>query len=393
MTAREQDCNGWPEIKRNPLSKVGVFPYMGKSVDPSFAPDQIVMVYRPEEELASIDTIESFKLIPWTDDHPSKLLGPEEVGRTPAEQKGVHGVIGEDVVYEDGTLYGNIKVFSDALAGLIDSGKRELSVGYGCRYELSSGIWNGQRYDAIQRTIRGNHLATVAEGRMGPDVAVLDHLKFTFDAKDFKMADTEEKSGEQKGPTMDDVMSSLKQLGKDYASVKGVIDKHFGKDDEEEKAMDGDDDEKKDKKADDKACDEDEEKKKDEKKGEDKGMDRAAMDSAVNAALKPLQAEIETLKKGGVKALLGEISRRDALAAKLSGFVGSFDHAEMTLAEVAEYGVEKLKVPCAKGTEAIALDAYLFNRSVPTNEVGFALDAFNGSSGKSDVADFYAKSA
>ena len=35
-TARIADSNGWPEIKGNPISKVGVFPYLGKQVDASF---------------------------------------------------------------------------------------------------------------------------------------------------------------------------------------------------------------------------------------------------------------------------------------------------------------------------------------------------------------------
>ena len=31
-SAREYDINGWPEIKNNPLSKEGVFPYSGETV-------------------------------------------------------------------------------------------------------------------------------------------------------------------------------------------------------------------------------------------------------------------------------------------------------------------------------------------------------------------------
>ena len=75
VSARNYDANNWPEIKGNPLSKVGVFPYLGKQIDSSLEPDKVYMVYRPEEELSNPGCIESFKLIPWTDEHPSRLLG------------------------------------------------------------------------------------------------------------------------------------------------------------------------------------------------------------------------------------------------------------------------------------------------------------------------------
>ncbi|KAG0013625.1 hypothetical protein BGZ81_000922 [Podila clonocystis] len=204
MTHRAIDTNGWVEIRDNPLSKVGVFPYMGRSIGAP-EPDRIYRVYRPEEELSHPNCIESFRLLPWVDEH--AMLGDEESGYTAPETKGIHGVIGEDVYYEGGVLKGNIKIFSESLAALIQSGKRELSAGYRCQYEFTTGQYNGQHYDAIQRTIRGNHLASVKEGRMGPDVAVLDHMKFTFDAKELMMAD-------EKNPTAQDEDVSLAEVVK-----------------------------------------------------------------------------------------------------------------------------------------------------------------------------------
>ena len=91
-SARKADANGWLEIKDNPISRVGVFPYLGKQIDPSLEPDKIYQVYRPAEELSNPETIESFKLLPWVDLHPSKLLGAKDAGRTPAENKGIEEV-------------------------------------------------------------------------------------------------------------------------------------------------------------------------------------------------------------------------------------------------------------------------------------------------------------
>lgn len=47
------------------------------------------------------------------------------------------------------------------------SGLRELSLGYNLDLDETPGEWNGQRYDAIQRNIRINHLAIVREARAG----------------------------------------------------------------------------------------------------------------------------------------------------------------------------------------------------------------------------------
>ena len=50
-SAREHDINGWAEIKGNPISKVGVFPYSGQQIAPDLEPDKIYNVFRSEKEL------------------------------------------------------------------------------------------------------------------------------------------------------------------------------------------------------------------------------------------------------------------------------------------------------------------------------------------------------
>lgn len=226
-SAREDDVNGWTEIKGNPISKVGVFPYSGSQINSDLEPDKIYMVFRSEQELNNPETIKSFKLLPWTDDH--TMLGSEGEGLTPAERKGIHGVIGEDVYFEDGYLKGNLKVFSDKLANLIDSGKKELSIGYRCLYDMSPGMYNGEKYDFIQREIRGNHLALVDEGRSGHDVSVLDHFKFTFDSGDLKMAEYEKSDFKVKEGDLEKPADSAKDEGKmSIAEMREMLKKIAG---------------------------------------------------------------------------------------------------------------------------------------------------------------------
>ncbi len=418
MTNRVIDTNGWAEIRDNPLSKVGVFPYLGRSIGAP-DPDHVYMVYRPEEELADPACIESFRLLPWVDEH--EMLGDEETGYTAAEKKGVQGVIGEDVYYEDGVLKGNLKIFSESLAALIHSGKRELSAGYRCKYEFTNGQYNGQRYEAIQRTIRGNHLASVKEGRMGPDVAVLDHMTFTFDAKELVMADENNPAGQDEDMSLADVVKQLIPL---VQALVGTAPSDASAADEDSEFVDKtdqsqtpveDDDDTPPTEDEDSSTTEDEEEAEDEEetaqamdtaikalrtasKSAPKAM-RASMDSAIAglrkasatrakpkkfgksiatidaADFKALRTRIAQLERSTAKGVMSEISKRDSLANRLSDHIGTFDHADKTLSEVARYGISKLGLPCTKGQEIAVLEGYLHGRVASRAGNAIGMDA------------------
>lgn len=364
MTDRKYDINGWYEVKGNPLSKVGVFPYTGSMIDPNgefgLDPNKIYNVMRPKEELSDSETIESFKLVPWIDEH--VMLGEKKDGLTPAEEKGISGVIGENVFFDDNdqTLKGNVKVFAEGLKDDIEKGKKELSLGYRCKYEKENGVFNGQGYDFVQKCIRGNHMASVDEGRMGSEVAVLDGnlLTFTIDSKEFeKMAMTPEEMESALSKLVETVMSlSEKVEGLLSSKVEDMEDPEKKAEDEEAAAK---------KKAEDM---EDPEKK------ESKAMDSLKSDNKIlQKTVKDLISTVDGLKKNGMKSLLKVISKRDILAGQLSRHIGTFDHSEMTLDEVAVYGAEKLELKCEKGSELAALGGFLHNRNPST--VGHGLDS------------------
>ena len=369
MTQRQIDQNGFINIDANPISRVGVFPYLGKSIGAD-EPDRIYNVYRPAEELADPECIKSFRLIPIVDDH--TMVGPSDDGLTPAEKKGVHGIVGEAIEFRDGVLYANIKIFSEALARLIKNGKRDLSIGYRCAYEKTSGTFAGKAYDYIQRSLRGNHLALVDQARC--DVAVLDS-RFTFDHLDLTEKELEM-------PVTQEAFDALEKENKTLSSQIAELTKRLDAKDEAEK----EEEEKAaaDKKAADEAAaeeakkaeeakaagDEDTEK----KDGEQKAEDKKAMD-ALEKKLTAAMDEIESFKKDGLKSVMGEINRRNQLATKISGVVGAFDHAEMTTAEVATYGVEKLGIKCEKGAELAALDGFFHAKATAANKPGIALDS------------------
>lgn len=341
-TARISDRNEWWEVKRNPLSKVGVFPYSGASLMDAPDANAVYRVLRPADELGSPEALASFRLVPLVDDH--TMLGSPDVGLTPAEMKGVQGVIGEEVDFDGETLFGNLKIFSEYLKGRIDNGKRELSLGYRCTYDWTPGVWNGIPYDAVQRNIRGNHVALVDMGRMGPDVAVLDH--FTIDAMEHKtMSEKDEEKGGEGGLTLADLKNQLDAMKTSVDTInelKAQVDAFSAA------------------------------------KGEGEGDAAKKAADATAEALDSISSSLATLTKkvddrfaamdsaGDVTATtLANIAARDALAAKLVPHIGAFDHAEKTHAQVAAYGCEKLGLAPSKGAEVVALDAYLKDRPAP----------------------------
>jgi hypothetical protein len=200
LDRREYDDNGWFEVLDNPISTVGVYQYNEASVIADGDPNKMVGVYRSAEELGNADTVNSFRLMPWTDDHPEALLGDESKGFVPAEKKGVHGVIGEKVYFDHPTLYGNLKIFSESLSGKLP-GKRELSCGYHCKFVRQDGVYEGQPYEYVQTRIRGNHISSVPAGRMGAAVAVQDaaepaYLTFSLDMQEQLLIATQRVAGD-----------------------------------------------------------------------------------------------------------------------------------------------------------------------------------------------------
>ncbi|CDH07541.1 conserved hypothetical protein [Xenorhabdus bovienii str. oregonense] len=408
MSKRTYDLNGWLEVKDNPISKVGVFDYLGSEIGAP-NPGDLYRVYRPAEELESQATIESFKLNPFIDEH--EMLGKDG---TPAEKKGIEGVIGENVYFDYPYLRGNIKILSNAALNQIDNGKIELSPGYRCRYEFTPGTFEGEQYDAIQRDIRGNHLALVEEGRTGIDVAVQDHSVITIDTRELVNMNPEEKDQPTKdnGFTPEQVeqlqaMIAAAIAGSPPATDEDPENKDTSDEDPEQKQTDSDEE----KKAED-AVEEAETAAEAAETGEPEAVENAeiaieAAEQAIEEVKEHLdQATTDSLNRRvkrlrrGIQAMddismlkrkvnrlakakptmdtgemIKQLAGRDTLAQKLVPFVGVFDHGTMTKQGVAEYGVKQLGIPCQKGQETIALDAWMHGRVPDSQKSTTAMDA------------------
>lgn len=149
--------NGWLRADGF-ITRVGVFTY--RKADGS-----TIREYRPPEEVFKQDSLESFAFVPLTNDHPADGLLDAE--NTHKYQVGTVVAPRADGAFVRSQF---LVTHADAITAL-EAGKTQLSGGYVCDLDETPGTTpEGERYDAIQRNIRGNHVAIVAVGRAGPQV-------------------------------------------------------------------------------------------------------------------------------------------------------------------------------------------------------------------------------
>ncbi|AVG38530.1 DUF2213 domain-containing protein [Achromobacter insolitus] len=387
MSKRQTDVNGYLLVRDNPITKVGVFPYLGREIGAPDA-DRIYQVYRPQEELEKPETIASANLVPWIDEH--EFLGKDG---TPPEKKGVQGTTGETARFDYPYIRNSIRAYSGFMQNLIDRGKVELSPSYRCRYEFSEGVFDGQRYDAIQRDIRFNHLASVKEGRTGPDVAVQDCLTITYDSAEFiKMELTPE--------ILQQIRALIEQVLAEQTAAAGSdddLEKKPGADAETPPAPGAVTMEEKDAVEETAAAAEqataavesaeaaiqevqtaleEVETAAEAVKAAPTADSRKALDAAMaklgtlknkiaaRAADAQVMGMIGTLrteiKANDAAAVIKQIADRDALVKRVTPFIGAFDSALLVSADhVAKYAVKKLGLKAEDGAELAVLQGYL----------------------------------
>lgn len=218
--AKIVDDNGFRTYLDVPITTEGVFDYAGFQIDQegkfNLDKKRLYKVFRPRQELLKEEFVKSLEEMPLTDDHTP--LGDGN-GLLPAE-KNTHGVLFNIRINDakDG-LVGDIKVFSESLKKKIDGGKKEVSLGYTCRYKPEMGMFDGKGYDFVQYDLYANHCAIVDMARMGHACRVSDSATVTCDSLELpKMPDDEKKS------CADELIEKLKGCSdEDLAKVKDFL--------------------------------------------------------------------------------------------------------------------------------------------------------------------------
>lgn len=142
------------------FTNIGVFPY-------KLEEGSVRWELRPPQEVFQYDSVKSFQLLPMTNEHPSGAVTIENIKEVQV------GFTGEDIRTSAYHLSIPIVVTdNEAIDACQEERKRALSAGYKVDLEMTSGVWMGVPYDAIQRNIRGNHIAIVDRGRAGDDAVM-----------------------------------------------------------------------------------------------------------------------------------------------------------------------------------------------------------------------------
>jgi hypothetical protein len=146
-------------IARANLTRTGVFDYR--------QPDGTIRrELRHPDEVFDKKSLDSLAHAPLTIDHPDKVTPHNykrvTVGHVAGTPHRAGKFVQQDVLVQD----------ADAIDAAKKGKLQELSCGYECAIDPTPGDYNGEKYDAIQRRIRYNHVAAgpAGWGRAGPEV-------------------------------------------------------------------------------------------------------------------------------------------------------------------------------------------------------------------------------
>lgn len=117
---------------------------------------------RPEDVFAR-SALDSFRMTPITYGHPAE--GAVDADNAKRLQV---GFVGENLQVDGDWVVMPLTITDGPTIEQIESGEAvQLSGGYRTDVEPADGEWDGVQYDAVQRNIRGNHVAIVPRARAG----------------------------------------------------------------------------------------------------------------------------------------------------------------------------------------------------------------------------------
>lgn len=215
-------------------ARIGIQDYKGSEVG---RPDlDRVRVYRPESEVFHENAMDTFPYLPITVNHPSEKISSKNW------KKYSVGFTGDKVARDGGYIRVPLILKDENAINQVSQGKRELSFGYMCDVEFTPGKTpEGEEYDAVQRNLRGNHLAIVSAGRAGrecrlgdeEDLEMPEIKKFMVDGIPVPVTDEAETVIKTlQGRIASLTADNIKMTG-DHAAALSIKDKELGEKDGE----------------------------------------------------------------------------------------------------------------------------------------------------------------
>ena len=151
-------------------------------------PHERISLERPIAEVTDSISVASFLNMPITDEHPEGgKVGPENFS------KFSKGTVTDAEPTDSGHVKCSMIIYDASLIRKIEGGKTELSAGYTAELEFSD---DGKT--AIQRKIRGNHVAFVDAARCGKECSIFDNkpmeetnmAKLNIDGVEYEVSDS-----------------------------------------------------------------------------------------------------------------------------------------------------------------------------------------------------------
>lgn len=145
------------------------------------SPLSVVKLFRPAEEVFQKDSLLSFENKPITIGHPPELVDSKNWSTY------AKGVV--DTIRKSGDqVLGVLTIKSQDAIDEVDLGLVQLSNGYTCTIDMTSGVTPaGLAFDAVQRNIRGNHVALVKNARCGSACSIGDSNNLTLGVDTMKV--------------------------------------------------------------------------------------------------------------------------------------------------------------------------------------------------------------
>lgn len=118
---------------------------------------------RHPDDVKKMDSLETMKMIPITNDHP-----PERLVNAKNAKSLAIGYTGENIQVDGDNIIANLLITDEeGVRAVVEGGKKELSLGYTVDLIDEKGIFNDEPYDYIQKNIKYNHLSIVNRARAG----------------------------------------------------------------------------------------------------------------------------------------------------------------------------------------------------------------------------------
>lgn len=169
VSHREYTDEGFLRVPAN-VAKTGIQQYLRKELGLDGDPNDVVNVYRPEDQVFSDASLNTYALADVTYLHPPKLVSADSYKSVVAGVVASAGRRDGDFVVAD-------LLIKDAQAiKKVESGVVEVSAGYTATYDQEDGVAPcGTPYQYVQRDIKINHVAIVPLARAGRQARIFDN--------------------------------------------------------------------------------------------------------------------------------------------------------------------------------------------------------------------------